>query len=273
MFNSLVPRVRNTFPGGGVKERIFFMHVPKCGGTSTDSAFRKCYLTLDIRQDSRLVRFDSRAYAKAASVLHGHDLGQGYQGELDVLEFSEKFLAYNMSRPNVRYISGHISFNQRIFDEYNEQYKYITVLRDPIKMVVSSYFYAKYRANDHWQIEEDFPEFLSTERGRSLGCRYVKYLSGLKQDTDFTSQDSIEQAKANLSQFDLVGILEDLGTFAIAFQNRFRVRLDIPTRNVSPVSDSFRKEKITDEVYEVIKKVCAPDIEVYNHARSMTSKA
>ncbi len=273
MFNSLIKRTKNSINGGGLKERIFFMHIPKCGGSSVDKALRNCYISLDKRKDRDLVRYDSLASEKTAGILFGYDFSRGSHKDLEILDFSEKFLAYNMCRVGARYISGHISFNEHIHDEFAANYKYVTLLRDPVKRFISAYFYAKYRTSnsDHWRIEEELPEFITTERGKSLGYTYVKYLCGLKKDADFTAQELIERAKVNLNKFDLVGLLEDMSGFAIAFEGRFGVRPKILKINESPVSQSNRQEQLDERVYNMVQEVCEPDLEIYNHACSMLS--
>lgn len=271
MYTSLLNRMIHTIQGGGLKERLFFMHMPKCGGTSVDSALRQCYITLDKRKDRDLVRYDSRASEKAASILFGYDYARGSHEDREILDFSERFLAYHMSRPATRYISGHISFNELVYREFSSRYRYVTILRDPIKRFTSAYFYAKYRESDHWRVEEELPEFLSTERGRSIGYGYVKFLCGSKETVDFTDREMIERAKANLRKFDLVGTLEDLETFVASFEHRFGARPRIRRKNVSPAGDSYVDQNIGDDVYDRLLEVCGPDLEVYEHAKAIMS--
>lgn len=265
-FGSLFNRVRNTIRDGGLKDRIFFLHVPKCGGTSIDEAIKSCYVTADVRKDRLLVRLDSKASAKAGSILYGLDYTYGTCKDFQEFNFREELLAYYMSLERIRYISGHFSFNDRVHGKYGDKFNFVTVLRDPVKRWISVYFYVRYRRSDRWLIESDLLDYLASDRGRSHGYEYAKLLGGARAESDYASKHSIENAKRNLHRFEVVGCVECLDHFAKSFEQRFGMHLEIKRRNENPVSASCRKPFITEEVEEKIRDVCKPDLEIYEYA-------
>jgi len=144
---------------------------------------------------------------------------------------------------------------------------FITVLRDPVKRWISSFFYNKYRDDDHWKIKDDIHEYLKTKRARANGYEYVKkFLGEVGPDIDYTMEDVIEIAKGNLDKFEIVGRLEDIEGFKKKFKNRFGVELRIGIKNASPKSSDFIKSAITEEIEEQIRELCKPDLTIYQHA-------
>jgi len=266
-FNSLFIRVKNTINNGGLSENIFFLHIPKCGGRSIETAIKSCYLTLDVRKDRHLVRHDSQASAKVGDILFGLNYTYGDPNDLQEVKFRAEQLAYYMGLKNVKYISGHLPFNDKVYKEFNKRFKYITILRDPVKRWISHYFYVRHRQSDRWIIEEDFMSYLKSDQAKSIGHDYVKYLGGAREHSDYASKDAIESAIANLHKFEIVGFLEYLDHFVESFRECFGICLKIQKKNQSPVSNSFRNRLVTEEIEEIIQDICKPDIEVYKYAK------
>ncbi len=265
VFNSLPNRFKNTITFKELKEKIFFLHVYKSGGTSIDKAIKSCYQAMDIRKDRSLIRMDSRGAAKVGSILYGLDYTYGTNNDFKILNFEAEYLAYCMYK-GYKYISGHISFNVQVYEEFKKEYKFITVLRDPVKRWISAYFFFKYRKKDRLIIDSEIMDYLRSDLGKGQGYEYVKYLGGAREDSDYTSRNAIENAKKNLLKFDLVGCMEDLDCFVKTFKKQFGICLKVKRLNPSPVSESFRRNFITQEIEEKIKEVCKPDIEIYKYA-------
>ena len=49
--NGVLSRVKNTFTDVSARPKLVFLHVPKCGGTSIDTAIRCQYFTLNKLND------------------------------------------------------------------------------------------------------------------------------------------------------------------------------------------------------------------------------
>lgn len=265
LLNSLVVR-SNNLVHGCLKHKIFFLHVPKCGGTAITEAIKSCYRSFDFTNDFRMAHLESRAAFKAAARIMGEpNLSTAIPDNYEVLKFRENILMYYMCMGRMNYISGHFTFSETAYQHFHHKYKFITLLRDPVKRWISAYFYNCY---SEWGRAKslDLKTYLQSDFGKSQGYEYVKFLGGSDLNNDYTSEQAINRAKANLEKFSIVGFLEDQEDFIKRFQTQFGRELNIKVVNRSPKSESDQKSVITKELMEEIKALCQPDIEVYQYA-------
>ncbi|MFO8070866.1 MAG: hypothetical protein R6V85_03230 [Polyangia bacterium] len=246
----------------GIKApKVFFLHVPKCGGISVDTAFRRKY------RPSQVFRLEAPPSARAADAFFaGLDVPRDQY--FHVLRLREALLAYAIARKPTRYISGHFAFSERIYDELGRGWAFVTVLRDPVSRWLSHYLYNRYkdRPGRHCGIDDEIEEVLVSGRGRSWGNEYVKYYGGLREDGEYRSDEAIEDAVENLRRFSAVGRLEKLDGFVAQVRDSIGLSLSIPRKNRSPVSPELKKEMVTESIRSRLREVCAPDLEVYQSA-------
>jgi flavin-binding protein dodecin len=269
---SLFRRTDNLFHGC-LKEKIFFLHVPKCGGTSINHAINCHYCTLDISKDRYLVSLDSVASSAVVKMIDETDYPCDTTDDYPILKLRENLLLYFMNKKNTKYISGHFTFSEIAHREFHGKYAFVTVLRDPVKRWISSYSFNRYKKADHRKIEEDITRHLESEFGQSQGYEYIKFLGGANQAGDYTSKQAIDRAKTNLHKFDIAGFMEYQEHFLEQFENRFGVRLKLEKSNQNPTSESYRKSIVTEEIEEKIKTICKPDRELYQYAVNNFVKA
>ena len=235
--------------------KVFFIHIPKSGGTSIDHAIRTHYRY-------SYSRIEASPSHQAAKILDGIDIEKS--GTDKLLQFREKLIVYEMFR-EVQYISGHIPYNQKIWDKFHNQYLYATCLRHPVKRYISSYFYNAFKVSNHLKIKEDLPTFLDTPRGKENGFAYIRYIGGIsdKIDYDYTSSAAIDLAKDNLDKLSIVGFLDNLGNFVSEFQQKTGIKLNIAHRRKNPVSNP----DVDKKTIQKIEKICTPDLELYEYAK------
>jgi hypothetical protein len=241
---------------------IFFLHVPKCGGTSLVNAIARFYQPVFSRDQRNIARLDSPASLLAAN-MHGHDH----------LACNREILAYFLAG-HCRYVYGHFTFSEKAHQQFRDKYAFITLLREPVSKWFSLYFYNRYKQSDHYALDMDLAEFVETERAVSYGCDYVMQFNGDDSIADYTSAaaidhfctpEAIERACANLDKFDLVGVLENLDLFKQDFQTLYGVKLDEEHRRESPVAKGAREKMITPEILEKVKILNRPNTYVYEH--------
>ncbi|WP_424934303.1 sulfotransferase family 2 domain-containing protein [Amaricoccus macauensis] len=237
-----------------VAQRFVFHHVPKCGGTSVGRALRKRYI---ISQATVTPESSFRAFEAFTG------RSDREQMLIDVLDLREQMMLYHMFE-DVRGISLHVRFSNVAHERFHETYKFITVLRDPVARFISHYHWSHGKPHAHARIDEDFEDFLGTERARRLGATYVEYFCGIQKDADITSDTAISAALDNLKRMDVVGDIGALDRFESDVQNALGVRVKIGHENARKKKPGTRSELDDPAMRARIEELCAPDIAVWN---------
>ncbi len=249
---------------GGLSQKIVFIHVPKCGGTSVDYAIRKQY---PLFRKISFAGVNPAASLKAVSMINDKDPFE--DDYYEVLKFREQILWYHLCHRNISYIHGHFNFSLKAYDSFKDQFKFITILRDPVERWISAFFYNNYRGENPWTVNKDIYEYLDSDIGKLQGHEYVKKFYGsIEKNIDFGSIDAIEKAKSNLEKFSLVGVLEKLEFFVEKFRDRFGIKLKIPLKNRGPKSSKYKGRLIRPDVKAKVEQFCQPDIEIYQHVKN-----
>ncbi len=232
-------------------ERLFFLHIPKCGGTSIDAALLDAYRAAGALS----THLDPRASARAAEAA----------GE-NIHDFRHHLLLYYMAS-RARHLSGHFRFSETARGAF-EEWRYVTVLRDPVKRWLSNFFFNKYKDDGHFQIDEPIERFIESERAEFYGWNYVSCLTDRALSASPGTEEAIERAVANVEAFAVVGVLERLDVFTADCERYFGVSLNVEHRNRSPHPAGQQREELSDEMHERIRALCEPNRRVYDAARA-----
>jgi len=247
------------------------MHLPKTGGTSIDAALRANYQTLDMRNDKALMhRHDSIAAAKMASVLYGYDYVGGMGNDNDILRFGIEHSAYMMSLPKTRYISGHMVYDRGVYEAFKNEFKFITVLRDPVQRLLSYYYYVSYRNSPRGRLDIDksLVQFLSSDLGKAQGFEYVKYYGGIRtMQEDYRTDEAVNTAIKNLDSFDVVGLLENQDQLKSDIFRVLNMSIKIRFKKKNPAPKGLRDSELSTEIREMVEDVCKWDCQVYEYAK------
>lgn len=235
-------------------QKFVFHHVPKCGGTSVGRALRKRYLL-------------SQATVTPESSFRAFELMSGRNDReqmlIDVLDLREQMLLYHMFE-GVRGISLHVRFSQAAYDAFADQYKFVTIMRDPVARFLSHYNWSYNKPHAHARIEESFDAFLETDRAVRLGATYVEYYCGLPKDADVTSSAAIAAAVENLKKFSVIGDLSNLRKFETDIKETLQVKVKIQHENrATEQRKVVRASELSEVAMTQVKALCAPDIAVY----------
>jgi hypothetical protein len=240
-----------------IHDKIFFLHIPKCGGTSADTAIQEAY------RWKACVHLNSRA-SRRSSLFLGDELAR----------HRNQLLAYFLEQEQLQYVSGHFTFNEKVFDAYSNRWNFITMLRNPVDKFISQYFYNHQKNNqDHFGISASLEEFLETDDGRSLGSDYAHKFSGSLNPQSTLSEthgDAVQRAVNNLKKFKLVGFLENTEAFQAGFRESFGATLNIKQMNKNP---DKKTADISKQTRKKIEMLCETDMEIYSRARKLFLKS
>lgn len=236
---------------------VVFHHVPKCGGTSIARKLRMHYAL-------SFAGFPSEPTYAAVEALYSGENDDGIARR--VVEFREIQLLYYLFS-KYRCVSGHVRFSPIAFKKFNHEYKFITTLREPVEMLISSYFYDKSQTNQRWKAQERIESYLETSRANLFGAVYSHFFNGLNYNEDPRSRKSIDLAKENLSRFAVVGFVEDMAGFERRLRQVLGIRLRIGHENRARVTHSERQDTITADVRRKIEELSAPNIEIYDFVK------
>lgn len=271
VFDAFVAINHNLFQGS-ISEKIFFLHLFKCGGSSVAQAIQTCYLDLNIIRRSPVFRLNVKAASNAVREIYNSS-----NSTLDRIDtkdlnrqFREYLVLYHMSQDNTKYIAGHFGFSELIYQSFSDRYAFITVLRDPVERYISAYFYQRYRNR---KLDLEIADYLESEASRNAGSCYARNLSGCARIEQFGLEKAVEQAKQNLHKFKLVGCLEYQPEFLDQFEERFGRRLKLRVFNRSPKSIENRNSTIDESIRKKITAICQPDLEIYQYAVKNLVKA
>ena len=243
------------------KPNFFFMHIPKTGGTSIDSAFEKIYRL-------SYSRLKEAASQKTVELLRNKSAQNQSIDFLETMRFRRSLLVYEMFR-NTHFISGHTYFDTEVWNRFGHKYAYITVLREPVKRYISYYFFNLEKPDKaHGKINQSLTDFLKSEKGRRAGKVYARYLCGNLERisaNDFPNHDDIAKAKENLKKFKAVGFLENIEAFKQTIEKDFSLNIKIPYKNKNVAKNINISPEITDQ----IRRNCQIDLEIYNYAKNI----
>jgi hypothetical protein len=170
-----------------------------------------------------------------------------------------------MGKKNINYISGHFAFSDLAYEKFSNKFAFVTLIRDPVKRWISTYFYNRYKSSEHFKIDLDIEEYIESVFGKSQGCEYVKFLGGPRSSGNYSSEEAIERTKKNLHKFALIGTVEHLEDFKGRFSERFKSELNIDVKNRNPKPESIQKSVINSTLEQRIKEICRPDYEIYQY--------
>jgi hypothetical protein len=236
-----------------MEQKLFFLHIPKCGGTSLDAALRTLY------GDGReCLRFYAHAHADAAKLI-----------DVDERRLIEYALFYFLSHRHARYVSGHFPFSENAHRTFAGAWDFITLLRHPVERWYSQYFYNRFKVHEHFRITEELPAFIDSPRAPRLANASILQLTARGIDEILARPfECAGDAIAVLDKFALVGCLERLDAFVDRFENRYGSRLTVPRLQVNPAPPSLRAAPIDSAIRRRVEEICEADLLVYEHALS-----
>lgn len=243
--------IRHVFGRTGASQNggvILFLHIPKCAGNTIYSLFREQYP----RESVYIPRKSPEENARLIAEMPGHE------------------------RRRVRVVAAHMPYGAH---QYFPDARYITVLRDPVDRVISSYYFSLGNPNDlgHKMIKEmklDLAGFACLPELYNLQTRYLMKHDFLDKTWFLTppeagiTENDMAGVKGRLDRFALVGIVEEMPAVLrlmeielgmSGLQNRFRNQ----NENRSGVTD------VDEGTLDLIRQANRHDTEIYEYTKRL----
>ncbi len=240
---------------GDLKHKCFYMHVPKCGGTSLSEAL---YATVPMHK--RVGVIDANATRRATALIHSdeNDLYTYHDdrptGE-HVYALREGMLLTHMAW-ETSLIHGHILFSHKADRHFGDIYKYVSLLRDPVGRIISN-FNGSVR---HGLIENDFDAYLEGDIVRAHALTALRYFSGQANIAPDEEPAALELAKATAEKFSVIGFLDNLDSFCDQFSDVFGRRPKIYRYNEA----SSEKYVPTDAQMEQLRAMLGHELQFWD---------
>jgi len=231
--------------------RVYFCHVPKCGGSSAAAALRNTVMK-GASKGSFLI--PAREREKVSEIL-----------SVSPARASEVYLSFHLADCHNIFGSGHGHCRPCVVKAFKEEWAFVTVLRNPIDRWISHYIYSTYKMHD-WGRDNKLPieEFLQSPRALGFGRKYLEYFSDYSEAPDSADLSHyMTQAIETLSCFRVVGALEMMPAWKDAVQAKLGMQIYLPFFNISPCPEEQKRIRSNRKLMGEIAELCQHDIKIY----------
>ncbi|GAB2876256.1 sulfotransferase family 2 domain-containing protein [Microbulbifer echini] len=229
--------------------KIYFCHVPKCAGSSLNSALKQ-----QLSNPNETAHFDIklRESNRAAKIL-----------DTSMMSVRETILAYNLSIKSNFYGRGHSYCRPDLVSKFSDEWDFLTILRDPIERWISLYTYNTFKESEWAKNTLPLNDYMKSQKGISAGQSFIHYFSDFSISPNSNPSDYIDQAIQNLQQFSIVGITHHIDLLAQQINKDYKIELEIPKNNVSPNHTLAQQIQEESKTIKQIEQICTHDIEIY----------
>ena len=221
------------------EEKILFLHIPKTGGTTLRHIFEKQYPELGAEE-----RYTVRSRRESARF---SDLSED-------------------RRRRIKLLIGHFPYGMH--RHFSGQCKYVTFLRDPIKRVLSSYYFCKWDVNNdqHRLINETGlgpVDFICSGAHPWLQNGQVKLIAGIDDLHAPVDETIYRQALDNIDDdFLCTGVLERFDESLICMKHALGWSFPFyEARNITP--KQVQGDSLTEEDIARLNEVNRFDLMLY----------
>jgi len=244
-------------------KKILYIHVPKCGGTSITRAIKRTHFISEVLNRKKgIVSIYGGASRRSAEIL-----------EESIGSYRIKLAMYSLSVSHNNVILGHIPYDNRFYDNFSENWNFVTLLRDPVERWYSEFYYTqKKTTNSPNSISFPTKEYLESKPAKIFATNYMRHFSSIPELYDFNDLNDFnmenidwnfaeEQAISNLKNFRVVGFLDDLEGFKNSYKKAFNKKLKIGHKNKG---NTNTEREIPENIHNRVIELCKNDTRIYN---------
>lgn len=229
-------------------EKLIFLHIPKAAGSTIKTIFK-------------------RQYKGNAFFLPGK--------HPDINTLKEKIVLGN----NIKLIFGHLDFG--IHDDIGKDYRYATMIRNPIERIISHYYYVQRQPN-HYLYDQAFKEnnfslaqYVENGLSPELNNGQVRMLIGAggfhkknytKHKIPFGKCElwMLEEAKMNIEKhFVFCGVQEKFDESLILMKKKLNWEKNIGYVSQNITSQRKKYSEFENKTLEIIKRYNSLDLKLY----------
>lgn len=224
---------------------ILYLHIPKAGGTTLgEFIYNQC---------------KNGDEADEGLIKNGvFFMGDGFFRENETIYPTQ--IQNSLRRQDLRAVMGHFAFGIHEFVE--KPFQYITILRHPVKRVVSLFHYLDLAG------KMSLEDFAKNPPYREIDNDQTRRVAGINRAIGEVTETDLEKAKANLRQyFAVVGTTERFDETLVLLKQKLNWTKEIPSypRNVT----GKKAEKLTDSDIKAIENRNLFDLELHRFANQL----
>ena len=225
---------------------LIFLHIPKTGGISLKNILKRMYQhkgkIVNVGNDRKLVNFESMS---------------------------------PLEKEKVILLKGHMAFGAHVHFPHPEEVQYITMLRDPIRRIISSYHFILKRTEHpmHQKLMDNkysLKEYVASGVFLNSENAQVRFLSSnLYAEHGTCTRAMLEQAKTNLKErFAVVGLNERYDEALVLMQQEFGWKTPFYLQS-NVTGHGVEPGDLDEDTLATIKKYNALDNELYAYAETL----
>jgi hypothetical protein len=226
------------------KDKIIFIHIPKTGGSTLQGIINREYgkkHTFNVKNNRKVIDFINLSDSK---------------------------------KNNINVLKGHMAFGHH--NEFVDPNKvsYFTMLRDPIKRIISNYYFIL-KQKDHHTHQKivnnsySLKEYVESGIIANTENAQVRLLSNnIETPHGKCTTEMLEIAKKNLEKhFPVIGINEYFDETILFLQDKYNWKNPYYGR-VNVTGHGIKPTDLNQNTLDVIRKYNSLDIELYEHSKT-----
>ncbi len=261
---SVIQNIYHRLTRKGNRKGLVFHHIPKTAGTTVSSELRKAagllkWGPISGKSTDAVIRrvHGEKPDERGAST---DDMDAQYR----IQEFRRYILLYHLMQEK-QLINGHVFYDDAFRHAFEDDYCFVSLLRQPVERLVSHYLYNRYQAR-HREFPA-FKDYLDTPRAKLVANLQVVFLAGC-QYRDVTWQERTSAAMKHAENMSFLGSVDNLDRFADYLSTQFGRRINFDRPRKTSKSPGEASEILSNASWRArMEQMCRYDIELYDQVK------